>query len=150
MTTGLFHFSLMTTADLPQVMAIERSTASPWSDDQMRSEIESQHGWQFVCRRHAEGEIIGFTTGTLVCDEADIRKLAVSPAHRRQKAATFLLEKLFAFLKEQGAGRCFLELRNSNHVAARLYHTAGLQVTGVRKGYYSDPVEDAILMTKTL
>ena len=136
--------------DIPEVMAIEKSTASPWTDEQLKSEFNLVCGWQFVSRLLSTGEIVAFATGTLIEDEAEIRKLAVAPAHRRQGIGRFLLDRLVSSLKTKGATKCFLEFRHSNHAAGKLYQGLNFFEAGIRKNYYFQPKEDAILMTKIL
>lgn len=140
----------MTLGDITEVMAIENTTTSPWSEKQMRAELTGKNGWYFVYRQHHKGATIGFITGTLVCNEADIRKLAVASQHRRSGVASFLLAHLFSYLNKQRVAKCFLELRSSNLAAKRLYRDFNFHDTGIRKGYYRETNEDAILMSKII
>ncbi len=140
----------MTPADLQEVLRIEETTGTPWAADLFVSELELLHGWQYVSQHRETAKISGFIIGTLVIDEAEIRKIAVAPDCRRKKIASSLLEKSLAFLKEQNVANCFLELRKSNIAAFALYQKYGFEVIGERKKYYKDPTEDAFIMKKNL
>jgi ribosomal-protein-alanine N-acetyltransferase len=72
--------------------------------------------------------------------------LAVAPAHRRRRIATTLLERLFELTLDQGRRGYTLEVRVSNDVAIRLYEQAGFKPRGIRRGYYTDNREDALIM----
>lgn len=133
-------------ADLAAVAAIEAAEAAPWSSAQLASERERQGGWQYVARR--EEQVVGYCCGYTVADEAEILKLAVVVSCRRQGVAAQLMTHALAGLAAQGVNRVFLELRASNQPAQKLYEKFGFGQTGVRKGYYRNPPEDALLMAK--
>jgi ribosomal-protein-alanine N-acetyltransferase len=136
-------------ADLAAVAAIEAETPGPWSTAQLAAELERQGGWRYVARR-ADGDVIGYLCGYTVADEAEILKLAVRASCRRQGVAVQLVRHALAGLAAQGVARVFLELRAGNQPARRLYEQFGFRATGVRKGYYRNPPEDAVLMEKTV
>lgn len=135
--------------DLPAVAAIEAETVSPWSAAQLAAEAERPGGWHYVARQH-EGGVVGYLCGYTVADEAEILKLAVAGRHRRQGVAARLLAHVLANLAAQGVHRLSLELRAGNQPARRLYEKFGFRASGVRKGYYQHPPEDALLMEKTI
>jgi ribosomal-protein-alanine acetyltransferase len=91
-------------------------------------------------------EVVGFAAFHRVIEEAELRNLAVEPAHQRQGAARSLLRQGIHKLQESGARRIFLEVRASNHPALALYGSLGLRLHSTRKGYYQDPLEDATVM----
>jgi len=140
----------MTIDDLPEVLAIEQQTVAPWSARQLASELTTPKGSQFVLHESAGQKIIAFTTGTLAAGEAEIRKLAVTTQKRRSGAASFLLRYLFSYLEKNDAEDCYLELRGRNLVAMALYKGLGFRKTGLRKRYYTDPCDDAVLMHRLL
>ena len=82
-----------------------------------------------------------------VLDEGDIARIATSPQHRRQGVAVRLLEKMRAFSYEQNITRWLLDVRISNETAIHFYKAAGFAEDGVRKNFYANPPEDAILMS---
>lgn len=140
----------MTEADLAEVMALEQENPGPWSRAQLLGELAQATGWQWLAREPASGELKGYIIGRAVGEETEILKLAVAAAFRRRGTAQALLAHAFACLRASGANCCFLELRLSNTAARRLYETNGFTVSGHRKGYYANPTEDAVVMTKPL
>jgi ribosomal-protein-alanine N-acetyltransferase len=79
-------------------------------------------------------------------EEAELRNLAVEPAHQRQGVARSLLREGIRMLQHSGARRVFLEVRASNHPALALYASLGFRVNATRRSYYQDPLEDAMVM----
>ena len=133
--------------DLAAVVAIEAQNPACWSFLQLAAELQRSGGWQHVVRL-ADGRIAGYICGFVVSDEAEILKLAVDQEVRRQGLGEQLLAHALAGLAAQGIGRVFLELRASNRPARRLYEKFGFEQSAVRKGYYQNPTEDALLMKK--
>jgi ribosomal-protein-alanine acetyltransferase len=87
--------------------------------------------------------MVGFVVARRVAeDEGEILNLAIHPDFRRRGIARSLLQRVL----EQVAGSCFLEVRVSNRSAIDFYEAAGFRPVGVRRGYYSDPQEDAVVM----
>jgi len=145
-----FQLAAMLPTDLQAVQAIEKRTTAPWSIRQLALELTAPMGWQFTLRETGSSVIIAFITGTLVCGEAEIRKLAVAPEKRRTGAASFLLNHLFSYLEREKAEQCFLELRAGNLAATGLYQRFNFQKIGLRKSYYSEPCEDAVVMRRLM
>lgn len=169
MKPALLYVSAMTPDDLPGVWAIEQTLAGPWTIGQLKDELALPHGWRFVISplpaRPADkpaGQrqpmqprtvpeprpILGYIFGATVLDEAEIRKLAVAPACRRQGIASLLLTEIDLFLAASSVKECFLELRAANAAALALYQKNGFQIAGQRKNYYTLPADDAILAKK--
>lgn len=94
------------------------------------------------------GEVVGFAAFRVVRDEAEILNLAVLPASRRRGAGTDLVREVLAQSAVLGAKHVFLEVRESNAAARAFYSDMGFADAGVRRGYYSNPVENAILMSR--
>ena len=138
----------MTPADLDRVMEIETlSYRTPWSRRAFLSELtENSYAHYFVARHR--GKIVGYVGMWVILEEAHITNIAVDPAYRRQKVAWRLLEDMFRRAKELGATRMTLEVRVSNVNAQDLYRKLGFVDRGIRKGYYTDTNEDAIIMWK--
>jgi ribosomal-protein-alanine N-acetyltransferase len=92
------------------------------------------------------GDVVGFCSMWRVHDEIHINNLAVLPAYRRRGIGAALLTRVLAEAPRLGAVRALLEVRRSNVEAQRLYERFGFTVAGVRREYYSHPVEDAIVL----
>ncbi|MBE5996350.1 MAG: ribosomal-protein-alanine N-acetyltransferase [Lachnospiraceae bacterium] len=91
-------------------------------------------------------DILGYAGVLMVPDESDITKISVRPDQRRKGIGKALLKALQAKMPEHGVRKIFLEVRVSNAAAIRLYESCGFEQVGERKKYYSDPVEDALVM----
>jgi ribosomal-protein-alanine N-acetyltransferase len=143
------RFRPMTTADMDEIMAIERiSYRFPWSQGFFLQEL------QVACARsilvEVEGKIAGYVLYWLLPGTIDIHNLAIHVDFRRQGLARLLLTMVLGQAREQSISRVTLEVRTSNVVAQKLYESMGFRKTGVRKGYYSDDGEDALAMTLEL
>ena len=94
------------------------------------------------------GEVLGYCGVLTVLGEGEITNVAVRRSRQREGIGKFLLEGLFLLLKDWDVSVLHLEVRKSNEAAIRLYRRLGVKGDGLRKGYYSAPVEDAVLMTR--
>ena len=138
----------LTYADLPQVIAIERRAfPTPWSLAMFVLELSKPSGICLAARR--EGRL----TGYLVCSRYDtvwhIMNVAVDPDARRTGVATGLLGALLERVDDPGA-RYTLEVRESNLAAIALYERFGFRSAGLRRGYYHDNKEDAVIMWRVV
>lgn len=99
-----------------------------------------------------EGERAGFVVISVVLDEASILNIAVQPTLQRRGFALALLDAALAAIRESGAKRGLLEVRESNAAARRLYEKCGFRLDGIRRNYYPAPSgrEDALLMSVQL
>ncbi|MGI6620779.1 MAG: ribosomal protein S18-alanine N-acetyltransferase [Bacillota bacterium] len=140
--------SKMTTKDIDEVLAIERqSYPTPWSRNAFTSELTSNlYAHYFTAR--IDGTLVGYFGMWVFFDEAHITNIAVDPRFRRQGIGERMLRFAFSKARELGATKMTLEVRLSNHGAQNLYRKLGFQDRGIRKGYYSDTNEDAIIMWK--
>jgi [ribosomal protein S18]-alanine N-acetyltransferase len=136
--------------DLSEILHLEAENLSPWSRPLWVEELRQPHGWQWQARDRRTGELLGFVCGRTVAEEAELFKLAVAGPHRRRAIATALLAHAFQALRERGVSALYLELRCSNGAARALYARTGFTPFGVRKGYYAEPSEDALVMVKKL
>jgi ribosomal-protein-alanine N-acetyltransferase len=91
-------------------------------------------------------EVAGFAVFHRVMEEAELRNIAIDPAHQRKGIARALLEVGIRTMQEFGVRRLFLEVRASNHPALALYASAGFQLLYTRHDYYWNPVEDGLVM----
>lgn len=95
-------------------------------------------------------KVIGFLNGSYVIDEAELMNIAVSREHRRDGIAGALIESFENRLSEKGVNTVYLEVRESNFPAKKLYEKYGYIQIGLRKNYYRSPDENAVLMMKKL
>ncbi|MBC7325732.1 MAG: ribosomal protein S18-alanine N-acetyltransferase, partial [Moorella sp. (in: Bacteria)] len=96
----------------------------------------------------AGGQVVGYAGMWIILDEAHITNVAVHPHYRGRRLGELLLRVLMQEALHLGADRMTLEVRVSNRPAQRLYERLGFTRAGVRKGYYNDNREDAIIMWK--
>jgi len=135
--------------DLPAVFAIEQQAmAHPWSETQLRQEREAVGGISLVAE--ADQGICGFAFFRTCVPESELLRLAVAPDRRGQGVGRALLDQALDAFAGQGFNACFLEVRSSNVPARHLYAKAGFVQVGTRKKYYSQPVEDGLLLCRTL
>lgn len=139
----------VTSSDLEDVMAIEKASfAYPWSPRFFLQEL------RVPCARSLvavfEDKPLGYVIYWQLPGEIDIHNLAVHPAYRRQGIGRCLLQAVIDEAKGAGRGRVTLEVRRSNEAAQRLYQSVGFVSQGIRKGYYSDNGEDAVIMVLEL
>ncbi len=143
------YFREIQSADMGEIMTIERASfTSPWSARFFLEEIRVSCA-KFVLAEMA-GRIVGYIIYWQLPKEVDIHNLAVHPAYRRRGIGHSLLSSAIDSAKGQGSNRVTLEVRKSNQAAQQLYHTLGFVERGVRKGYYSDDGEDALVMVLDL
>ena len=136
----------MLPSDLDEVLAIEEASfAVPWSRESFLFELEANpYARSFVMRRDAK--IVAFTCLWVVYDELKINNIAVDAGERGKGYGAGLLRWIMDFGRLKGCTEATLEVRPSNHVARALYAARGFREVGLRKGYYRDTQEDAILM----
>jgi len=135
--------------DVAAIMAIEQTAfSSPWPVEAFIGEIYKKHS----CSKVAvfEGGIIGYICTSYHLHEANIMDLAVHPDQRRRGVATLLMNEAIAELKKKGCVFLYLKVRVSNEAARKFYESFEFRVEGVRKKYYDDPEEDALLMMMRL
>ena len=94
--------------------------------------------------------VAGYLFARRATDEAEILNLAIHPDHRRRGLATALVTGALQDLAQAGARRVFLEVRAANYEAQAFYQTLGFALRGRRKGYYSLPREDALVLSRDL
>lgn len=142
-----YHIIPMTAARLPHVAALEKICfpADPWSETLFRAALDDPRA-VILLAEGKSGEILGYAVLFTVLDEGNLDNIAVAPAHRRQGVADVLLGTIVRFGREH-LSTLTLEVRASNAPALALYEKHGFAAVGRRKNYYSDPKEDAILMT---
>lgn len=134
--------------DLEQVMPIEEELFSmPWTDNGFFSFLLRDDSLFLVAED--AGEILGYCGVIMVLDQGDIVNVGVKADRQRQGIARRLLDALVQIAGERGVSSLYLEVRTSNQAAIGLYESLGFQKLGVRKGYYEEPKEDAVVMCRS-
>lgn len=132
--------------DMAAVAALEASCFSaPWREEQLRMALEQPHFIVYGLKR--QGRLVAYISLNLVAGEAEVLNIATSPEERRQGHARRLLRYALAGLP---GGRAVLEVRVGNAPALALYRSFGFERVGVRRGYYHDTGEDALIMSLEL
>ncbi|HSL15936.1 MAG TPA: ribosomal protein S18-alanine N-acetyltransferase [Actinomycetota bacterium] len=128
------------------VMGIERQVyPRPWSPNLFLSEMaESQNRCYLVAR--IDREVVGYAGMICYGEEAHVTNVAVDPMHQRHKIGSRLLHDLLRQAVEMGAEAMSLEVRVTNWGAQRLYGRFGFRPVGIRKNYYQEINEDALIM----
>src|ERR671937_772795 len=128
------------------IMAIERQVyPRPWSPSLFIAEKSDPSNRSYIVARIGR-DVVGYAGMICYGDEAHVTTIAVDPVHQRRKIATRLLSELIETAIEMGARAVSLEVRVSNWSAQRLYSRFGFRPVGVRKGYYQETGEDALIM----
>lgn len=144
-----FEFRYATESDVDQILAIEKAAMScPWSASSYIEAIHSDHAFIMVATQSET--IAGFAVFYLTPPESELPDIVVAESFRGQGLGQSLLEQSIQALKAQGIETIFLEVRVSNTPARSLYTKLGFEQIGIRKYFYSDPIEDAICMSLTL
>ena len=142
------HAERLTSADLPAVAEIERLCfAEPWSERSLEF-LLTDAAVAFAV--HSNGSPIAYGGMLLAPGEGQITNIAVHPGFRRLGAGRIVLQALLAEATSLRLEQVCLEVRESNLPASALYLGAGFQPVGIRKRFYKNPSEDAIVMVKTL
>jgi len=141
---------LATTADLDGVLAIEdASFNNPTTREWYEAELKRPEVCHIFVLRTPECPVAAFCAFWRVADQIHINNLAVRPELRGQGLASRLLAEVMAEAALSGAHHATLEVRRSNLPALRLYAKAGFVEAGVRRNYYTQPVEDALVLVRT-
>jgi ribosomal-protein-alanine N-acetyltransferase len=138
----------MLRTDLEQVVKVAEGGGSFWNRQQFADELCQPRTFQYVARLQAAAPVQAFICGRRLDEEAELLQLAVMADLRRQGIGSGLLRYTLVELQRLGVRSCFLELRASNSAARNLYEKFGFSQSGIRKGYYDNPQEDALLMVK--
>jgi [ribosomal protein S18]-alanine N-acetyltransferase len=137
----------LTPKDLEAIEHIERrSYPTPWSRSMFASELSKPSSISLGAFEAETGELVGYLVISRYVDAWHVMNIAVAPERRRQGIAVALFERLFELTAADGRRGYTLEVRISNEAAIRLYERLGFQSRGVRRGYYTDNREDALIM----
>jgi len=136
--------------DLTGVLEVEsESFTNPWTREMYEWELQNRQVCHIYVVRTPEHRVAGFCAFWLVVDEIHINNVAIRPALRARGLGTALLTHVFEAARRLGAGRATLEVRASNVDAQRLYARLGFVQAGIRRRYYTNPVEDAVILWRT-
>lgn len=138
----------MTMKDLDEVMEVERQCfTTPWSRYSFVCELKDNQFSHYIVAKYM-GKIIGYAGMWIILDEAHVTNVGVLPEYRGGGVGELLMRSLIIAAKEHGAKKMTLEVRKSNYVAQNLYSKLGFEPVGIRRGYYLDNREDAVIMWK--
>lgn len=139
-------FRLMNEQDIDDVLKVEHESFSvPWSREAFYNEITKNQFAAYIVIEE-NGQVIGYSGTWVVTDEAHVTNVAILPQYRGRKLGEAMMKKLMEIASELGAKTMTLEVRLSNEVARKLYRKLGFQDGGIRKNYYTDNQEDALIM----
>lgn len=143
-----WHIDALTSPQqIDDVLAIEEASfTNPWTREMYLSELGNPDVSFCFLARDSDGRAVGFCSFWKVLDELHINNLAVLPEVRREGVASLLLSHVLREGARLGAVRATLEVRRSNEPARQLYERFGFSIAGVRHGYYSNPIEDALIL----
>jgi len=134
-------------ADLDGVLYVEaESFTNPWTRDMYSWELQNRSVCHIYVVRTPDFPVAAFCAFWLVFDEIHINNIAVLPQFRGQGMGTTLMQHVLVEARRLGAKRATLEVRASNQAALRLYERLGFYTAATRKHYYSNPVEDALIL----
>ncbi|HEY5294317.1 MAG TPA: ribosomal protein S18-alanine N-acetyltransferase [Gaiellaceae bacterium] len=145
MTAVAIDVRVLEPPDLDAIEPIEqRAYPTPWSRSMFASELAKPTS---ICLGAFEGEeLVGYVINSRYVDAWHVMNVAVDPEHQRRGVATHLLRRLFELTRDDERRGYTLEVRVSNEGAIQLYAQLGFEPRGIRRGYYTDNREDALIM----
>ena len=137
----------MTNAHVTQIAELEKCCFNdPWSEMSIASELNNRLSCWLVA---LDGDVVvGYVGSQTVLGETDMMNIAVHPDYRKQGIATDLIQTLIDTLSKQGSHSLMLEVRQTNEPAKNLYQALGFETVGIRKNYYRNPRENALILRK--
>ena len=145
----MIEFRKLKLRDLSAIEEIERTSyPTPWSRSMFAGELAKPSS---ICLGAVEAdtdELVGYLIISRYVDAWHVMNIAVAPGHRRRGIARSLMERLFEVTARDAHRGYTLEVRVSNEAAIRLYEELGFRTRGIRRGYYTDNREDALIMWK--
>ncbi len=132
---------------LDEVLGIEhRSFAAPWSRKLFRETMTFPFSMSVILMKKIDKKVMGYANFYVIAGEVQVLNVAIAPEERNQGCAGLLLGRSIDLLKSRGARDFFLEVRESNAHALKLYKKLGFRKVGRRKRYYTETNEDALVM----
>jgi len=145
----MIAFREMQHTDAAAVAKLEKELfPDAWSEKSITETLEQENTFCFIAEDKAE--IFGYILVYYVLDECEIARIGVAPAMRRQGIASFLLHELVMFCYAYSMNRILLDVRESNESARAFYERNGFLEDGIRKNFYENPKESAVLMSREL
>ena len=136
----------MAVDDIHQVAELEAQLfKDAWSPNSIRGSLEQANAACFVVRR--EQQVLAYLLGYWVADECEIARIGVEETMRRRGLASDLIDALKVLCRDKSCTRILLDVRESNEEARRFYEACGFREDGIRKAFYGDPEEAAVLMS---
>lgn len=143
-------FRYLNENDIKEILKIEHeSFTMPWTEEAFFNEL-TQNKFAVYIGLEEEGRVIGYCGVWVVVDEAHITNVAILPQYRGRKLGEALMRKVMEVSSEMGAKTMTLEVRVSNDIAQSLYRKLGFENGAIRKNYYTDNQEDALVMWVSL
>lgn len=140
------EFRSMQMEDIPAICEIEQEAfTTPWTAGAFQNELTNNQFARYMVME-CDGEVAGYGGMWLIMEEAHVTNVAVRKQYRGKKLGERLMRELQNTASFFGAVRMTLEVRPSNHIAIHLYEKLGFYSVGLRKGYYTDNREDAMIM----
>lgn len=137
-------------ADLEHIVRIENASfVDPWGASDFRSVLEVPQAIFLVAVDEASGVIAGYVLTMALYEDSEVLNIAVDLPFRRAALGAKLLDATLDEANRRGATMTFLEVRESNDAARRLYRSRGFEEISRRKNYYRDPVEDALVLRRS-
>ncbi|MBQ7095047.1 MAG: ribosomal protein S18-alanine N-acetyltransferase [Clostridia bacterium] len=139
------NVSRMTLQTAPAAAKLEgRLFSHPWKEEDFLASLRDESRAFFIC---TQGErLLGYCGFQWSKEQGDVLTIGVDPSFRRQGAGKALMSALLSHAQERGVKEVFLEVRAGNEAARRLYEQCGFTLLYTRKGYYSDPKEDGLVL----
>ena len=135
--------------DLEKVSLIEKEIfADPWSYNAFKTDLENEMAYPIVAE--FDDTVIGYSNLYIVAGEVQIGNFAVAPGHRKKGVGKKIMNEILKIAGERKCNVIFLEVRESNEPARALYTSFGFKPAGMRRDYYSNPRESAIIMAREL
>lgn len=140
---------LIQESELAEIAELERAIFSDaWSEKALLETYRQPY--TVIAGAWQDGRLLGYVILYYVIDEGEIARIAVRPSARRQGVAGKILSYIEKSCKERGSERLLLEVRERNVPAIAFYRKYGFEKDGIRKNFYTDPIEDAILMSRRI
>jgi [ribosomal protein S18]-alanine N-acetyltransferase len=140
-----------TVHDVAGIVEIERASFSdPWSAGSFRSLLSTPLAFFTLATDAGTEEVLGYVIALRAIDEAEIANLAVAPAWRGRGLGAMLLDHAVGAVAARGVSKVYLEVRSSNAAARALYASRGFSEIGIRSHYYRRPVEDALVLRRSI
>ena len=145
----MFSIRKMRREDVAEVAELERKIfPDAWSENALLETWKQRQTMLLIALE--DRKIIGYLILYFVLEDGEIARIAVADEYRRKGVAGKMLRELALLCRENGVNRLMLDVRESNEPAKAFYVRQGFEVAGIRKDYYTNPVENAVLMSVPL